>query len=622
MNDDIKNIVKKAILLGTISIGVLIAVIASLKENIIELEIFKDMKTDFTSFILFILIVMMFFMTFCYVYISILILEYNKEKKIAKTAIDSSGLYHIKLKTSGALSWYNDNFANNMKCTKKELINENLSNFTGCTKEQLIQLLNNGGSFGLNIYNNECLNYITWSIIKKPVKARENWELLGLDITDIVDRDMRLLKIDYYDELTGLYNFKKFILEASLLIRKEREYEFTMINLSIDRFQELINLRGTSGCDQIQKVISEALIHITKFYSGSLITRTGVGKFSVLVKGGINESTIMYREIINTINDYLKKNNFGEEILFSNGAAIYPKNATSIENVYEKADLTLKNYKYSSLNQLVFYDKDIMKIILDKRLLESRLLRAFEKEEFQLYYQPKIDLNTMEVVGREALIRWISPEEGIIPPGQFIPLAEEIGLVKDIDDWGLREACMQTALFHKNNIGPRIGVSVNICAEEFYNGDIVNRIKEALEVSGLEAKYLDIELTESMTMINIKEVTKKIKSLKALGVTISLDDFGTGYSSFSYLKILPIDIVKLDKSFIDDIAHDKKSRSIVGAIITLANSLGIDTLAEGVEHQEQSDILLQLGCKQAQGYLYGRAVPSSEITKKYIKDSN
>ena len=622
MNDDVKNIVKKAILFGTVFIGVLVAIIVNIKENIVQLALFQDIETDFTTFILFILIGMMFFMTFCYVYISILILEYNKEKKIAKTAIDSSGIYHIKLKTSGELSWYNENFANNMKCTKAELINENLSNFTSCTKEQLIQLLNDGGSFGLNIYNNDSLSYITWSIIKKPMKVRENWELLGLDITDIVDRDMRLLKIDYFDELTGMYNFKKFMLEGGLVVRKNREYEFTLICLSINRFQELISLRGTTGCEQIQKVIAEALKYITKFYNSSLIARIGVGKFAILVKGSESESAIMYREIIKTINEYLKKNNFGEEIRFSNGAAVYPKNATSLENVYEKADLTLKNYKYSSFDELIFYDKDIMKIILDKRLLESRLLRAFEKDEFQLYYQPKINLKTGELIGREALIRWISPKDGIIPPGKFIPLAEEIGLVKDIDDWGLREACMQNALFHKNNIGPKVSVSVNICAEEFYNGDIVNRVKEALEISGLEPKYLDIELTESMTMINIEEVTKKIKSLKELGITISLDDFGTGYSSLCYLKILPVDIVKLDKSFIDDIELSAKSRSIVGAIINLANSLGIETLAEGIEDLEQNDILIDLGCNYAQGYLYGKAISGIEITKNYITKNN
>lgn len=621
MSDEIKNTVRKAILVSTVFIAIVVILLLYIKNKIVTLDYFSDMQTAIFNFILTILIVMMIFMTFCYVYISILIVEYKKEKNIAKTAIDSSGLYHIKVTGDGKICWCNDNFVRGMKSSQDELINHTLSNFANLTNDKLLTLLNCGETFTLNLYNNQKILYVTCNIIKCKSKGRAKWEIIGQDISDIINKDLKIFQMDFEDELTGMYNTKKFLLEGNLLVQSDKEFQYTVICIAIKRFRELVNIRGTSGGDEIIKVIAEALKKANSIYSDIITARTGIDTFVILVRGENAESSILFNDIIRIINKNLVRNKFGEDIRFSNGAAIYPKNGTFLENVLEKAELTLKNSKDLNSQDLMFYDKDIIKIILDNRILESKLIRAFELEEFQLYYQPKVDIKTGRLAGREALMRWNDSKEGIIPPSEFIPLAEKIGLVKDLDDWGLKEACIQNAFWHKNNIGPKVSVSVNICAKEFYNGDIVKRVKEALDESGLEPQYLDIELTESMTMMNIEEVTNKLTKLKALGVSISLDDFGTGYSSMSYLKKLPIDIIKLDKSFIDDIAKSDKSKSIVGAIIGLAISLGIDTLAEGIENEVQNDILVNLKCLYGQGYLYGRPVSATDITKDHIYNS-
>jgi len=246
------------------------------------------------------------------------------------------------------------------------------------------------------------------------------------------------------------------------------------------------------------------------------------------------------------------------------------------------------------------------------------LKKAIKKRQFILYYQPKIDTITQKTVGMEALIRWQHPQKGLLAPDEFIPLAEQTGLVIEIGKWVLYEACLQNKRWQDKGYD-KYSVSVNFSALEFYQENVLELIKEALQAAGLEAKYLEIELTESMALIDKEETINKLKEIKILGIKVALDDFGTGYSSLSYLKALPIDVLKLDRSFVIEIEKDDISKNIILAIIDLAKILKIATIAEGVETKEQAELLKEMGCDMIQGYYYSRPLPTDIFEELYMK---
>lgn len=248
----------------------------------------------------------------------------------------------------------------------------------------------------------------------------------------------------------------------------------------------------------------------------------------------------------------------------------------------------------------------------DNEDLESEvqaIREGIKNNEFILYYQPKISTETGEVAGAEALIRWEHPQKGIVSPDYFISIAEKTGLILEIGNWALKEACMQNKNWQDKGYN-KFSVAVNISALEFYQKNMPSMVKKVLDETGLEPRYLEIELTESMALIDKEQAVAKMNEIKALGVKIAMDDFGTGYSSLSYLKELPIDVLKLDRSFIVEIENDKRSRAIISSMIKLARLLGIITVAEGVESPMQAELLTDMGCDMIQGYYYSKPVPA------------
>lgn len=244
--------------------------------------------------------------------------------------------------------------------------------------------------------------------------------------------------------------------------------------------------------------------------------------------------------------------------------------------------------------------------------LETRLKRAIEREEFMLYYQPQVNLKTGEMVGMEALLRWEISDLGMMPPSEFIPIAEETGLIVPLGEWVLRTACAQNKRWQEAGFAP-IAVSVNLSGRQFHHQNLVEKVADALKATRLDAKWLDLEITETYAMQDADFTLAILKELKQLGVRISLDDFGTGYSSLSHLKNFPLDTLKIDRSFVKDLATDPKEEAIVSAIIVLAHSLGMDVVAEGVETVEELAIVRKHLCDKMQGYLFGRPVPVPEF---------
>ncbi|PKL15209.1 MAG: hypothetical protein CVV50_00830, partial [Spirochaetae bacterium HGW-Spirochaetae-6] len=271
-------------------------------------------------------------------------------------------------------------------------------------------------------------------------------------------------------------------------------------------------------------------------------------------------------------------------------------------------------------NQYQFYRPEMDLRSMENLLMESDLRKALGKNEFLLYFQPLIDLSTKKLIGAEALIRWDKADAGIIQPGSFINLAEEIGTIIPIGKWVLYSACMQTKLWQDAG-HPELSISVNLSVKQFRQENVVEMIREVLEHTGLGAKYLTLEITESIIILNSERAKDTLSRLKNLGVNIAIDDFGTGYSSLSYLKNFPVDKLKIDKSFVKDIPAKNEDVAIIDTIITLGHNLKIKVIAEGVETLPQLELLQKLGCDEVQGYYYSVPLPAQDFAEFFLRES-
>ena len=324
------------------------------------------------------------------------------------------------------------------------------------------------------------------------------------------------------------------------------------------------------------------------------------------------------KEILEQINgSYLIDDNI-TYLSSSMGISVYPDDSKDITILIKNASSAMHLVKKTSCKKIYFYSENIDKDILKRNTIETELAAALEKKQFILYFQPFISATNEKTIGLEALIRWDHPQKGMIYPGVFIPIAEEIGFIKEIDTWVIKEACTQLKEFKelKGNIDNDFFVSINVSPEQFSEDDFIKKIKEILLNTGLDPNHLLLEITERTAMKNINFTIKSLKELQELGVKIAIDDFGTGYSSLNYLKVFAIDILKIDKSFVDNFITNKDDRAIVNTIINISHNLGLKVVAEGVENKEQAEQLRgQLDCDIIQGYYYSRPLPLKKIIK-------
>ena len=299
-------------------------------------------------------------------------------------------------------------------------------------------------------------------------------------------------------------------------------------------------------------------------------------------------------------------------ITASMGIAVYPDDAEDVKTIVQYADMAMNYAKEKGRNQYCFFESCISAKVLEKYQLEEDLRQALDHQEFVLCYQPQIDIMTGKIVGVEALIRWIHPTKGCISPAHFIPLAEETGLIVPIGEWVIRTACQQSAEWRKKGFRD-VRISVNLSAKQFQQPDLVEMITKIIEETDMNPGLLDLEITESLAMMDI-ELTKEILGkLKKMNINISLDDFGTGYSSLNYLKQLPINTVKIDKTFVDNITVDKGQQTIAKAVIDLSHNMALQVIAEGVETWDQYSFLKYQQCDKVQGYLFSKPLSLEEI---------
>ncbi|BCB02658.1 sensor domain-containing protein [Bacillus sp. KH172YL63] len=441
-------------------------------------------------------------------------------------------------------------------------------------------------------------------------------QLVGRDITDRKKAEKTIHTMAYYDTLTGLPNrnkFKQFLNES---ISMSPEQSIAILFLDLDRFKVINDTKGHSTGDIILEQVALQLKAVVLDHG--TVFRQGGDEFIILLS---NLNVAAVEEIAGDIlESFISPITIDEQEFFvtpSIGISMYPFDGEDQENLIKHADTAMYLAKERGKNNYQFYFPELETNSSRHMEVENGLRKALEFNQFTLYYQPKVDLETHTVLGVEALIRWVHPALGLIPPTEFIPLAEETGLINPIGKWVLREACQQSKSWEEQGLGV-IPVAVNISVRQIKDDGFVDMVKETLAEMAFQPSRLELEITESI-MQDFERSTEVLNRLKEVGVTISMDDFGTGYSSLNNLRHLPIDSIKIDKSFVDDIAKASPQVSIVKAIIDMSQNMNFTTIAEGIETAEQVAFLRGNGCQVGQGYHFGRPMPASEL-HSYLLD--
>lgn len=422
----------------------------------------------------------------------------------------------------------------------------------------------------------------------------------------------------FYDPATGLPNRAHFEVElAKALTSRCDERAQAVMLISPDRFKRFIDTLGHAAGDRLLRGVAERLKGCVG--DGDLLARFGDEEFALLPAraGSAKETIAAARQIHEALKQPFSLDGHDLYVTASVGIALVPGDGQDASALMKNAGAALFRAKEGGGNNHQFYAAEMNARALRRLSLESGLRRGLEREEFTLHYQPQADIAANTVTGMEALVRWQHPEMGLVAPGEFIPLAEDTGLIIPLDEWVLRAACAQNKAWQEAGL-PHLRVSTNVSARMFRQPGLPELVSRVLEETGLDPDCLDLELTESSVMSDAEAAAETLRSLRELGVHVSIDDFGTGYSSLNYLKKFPADCLKIDQSFVRDAATDPNDAAIVRAVITLARSLGLKVIAEGVETVEQLRFLRLLGCDEAQGYLLSRPLPADEFRRKVL----
>ncbi|MCZ8516332.1 EAL domain-containing protein [Paenibacillus filicis] len=443
--------------------------------------------------------------------------------------------------------------------------------------------------------------------------------LLYFVITDIRQREFtekQLTFLAFHDMLTGLPNRQMY--QESLTKRiagsKGSGRKLAVVFIDLDRFKNVNDTFGHAFGDQLLIEAAERLKYGLR--SGDRVSRQGGDEFTVLIENidHAEDAEKVAQKMIHLLNQPFAIEGHELRVGCSIGIAMYPDDGEDAITLMKNADTAMYRAKEAGKNSYRFYLAEMNETVIQKLVMEEWLNKALEYEEFVLYYQPQVDIFTNRMNGMEALLRWNHPRLGLIPPGEFIPLAEETGLIIPIGEWVLRTACKQNKAWQDAG-HPPLKMAVNISPIQFHRSEFVNVVLDALDESGLAPEYLELEITEGIAMYHVDQVIHKLQTLRNLGVQISMDDFGTGYSSLTYLKRFPIHKLKIAQQFVRDITVDPDDAAIVQAIMAMAHSLKLNVIAEGVETEEQLAFLLDIRCKEIQGYIYSKPIPAQEFMK-------
>ncbi len=452
---------------------------------------------------------------------------------------------------------------------------------------------------------------------KTNYHGKEAVQVIVRDISERKKAEASAHYLAYYDTITGLANrnlLNKHI-NKMLAQAKRNNQKMAVMFLDLDRFKIINDTLGHAIGDSLLKEVSKRLKRCLP--DDDIIARYGGDEFIILRQNTTyKDVSNIAQGIVRELSSPLMLNGNQLFISPSIGISIYPNHGDSVDALIKNADMAMYMAKENGGNNYCFYDSALSDKNKQLMKIETGLRKALENDEFQLLYQPQVDLETGKLVGAEALIRWESSEYEMIPPMEFIPVAEKIGLIIPIGEWVLETACKQNKRWQEEGCLP-IRIAVNVSVRQLQQSSFIETVKYVLEKTELDPAYLELEITESVVQ-NIEEAASILDKLKSLGIHISLDDFGTGYSSLSYIRHLPIDKLKIDKSFVDDITDYSSGRAIVKTIIDMGNNLNFKVIAEGIETEQQFSFLKQNNCHYGQGYFFSKPVSAEEMTNVIV----
>lgn len=441
---------------------------------------------------------------------------------------------------------------------------------------------------------------------------------ISTDLTAIKQSQEKLENLTHYDQLTGLPNRLLLYdrLGQAIDRARQRQQQVALLLFDLDRFKEVNDTLGHSSGDAILAEVAKRLRSLAA--ETDTACRLGGDEFCLIMPevSKIDEVGQRAQKILTAFIDSFTVDGHELYLTPSIGITLFPEDAATVETLLKNADTAMYHAKEGGGNSFQFYQEPMYQAVLDRMVLKNRLRQALEREEFQLYYQPKVTAGNHALCGAEALIRWLHPEDGLISPAAFIPMAEETGLIIPLGEWVIRQACRQSRLWRQAGLPP-VRIAVNLSPKQFQLPDLAATIARIMEEEKMPADLLEIEITESILMDDVLAAIAILTRLKEMGIHLALDDFGTGYSSLNYLKRFPLDALKIDRSFVKDISTDQDDRAVIITIITLAHHLKMQVVAEGVETGEQAAFLRSKGCDIFQGYYFSKPLPARDFAKTY-----
>lgn len=479
-------------------------------------------------------------------------------------------------------------------------------------------------------YNDQLL------ILKKPFDHLEirqmasaltwKWQLaqdaalkvIGLERT-IEDRVQELLKVSHllqYDALTELPNSTLLgdRLTQAIALGRRHDTQLAVMFIGLDRFKRINNALGYPVGDEVLQQVSQSLVAAVR--ASDSVFRYGSDEFVILLNDVQHPQQTQHiaQKVLKAISVTRHVAGHDLSVTASLGISLYPNDSSTAVELIKHAETAMHTTKERGPDDLSFYTEDMNLRAQHQQNLESAIRQALEHDEFALHYQPKLDLKTGRILGAEALIRWFQPRSGWVHPADFIPVAEDSGLIVPLTQWVLRHACEQAQAWRAMGLAP-LRISVNISAIDFRQREFVDNLAAILKQTGLPPNQLELEITESVLMQNVDDTVDILNRIKAMGVRLALDDFGTGYSSLSYLRRFPIDVLKIDQSFVRGLHENSQDAQLISAIIGMGKSLELNIIAEGVETVEQLNFLRAQHCEEGQGFLFSKAVPAKDFAQ-------
>ncbi|WP_186576790.1 sensor domain-containing protein [Aquibacillus kalidii] len=461
-------------------------------------------------------------------------------------------------------------------------------------------------------------DHYLYTMLSPIIKDGQVVEAIGssVDITSLEEAEQQVRYLAYHDPLTELPNRTKFTVDIDELIQhSNRDQPFSIMLCDIDRLKYINDALGQYAGDQVLQTISNRLRSIIEPHG--LLYRFGGDEFIAVIKEPQEIVAELSERVGRAINKPIPI--VGKEFFITSsiGMSTFYKDGITTEELISHASIAVHYGKVNGRNSRFFYSPKMNRMYNDLLLLEGEIRRALSSNEFVLHYQPKIDVETGRVIGMEALIRWFHKERGFIPPSKFIPLAEETGLITQLGEWVIREACYQHVKWKKAGFDPML-IAVNVSAIELQRSDFAKKVHSIIEETGMDPEFLEIEITENSVMQNTEDCIETMNVLRTMGISLSIDDFGTGYSSFGYLRKFPINYLKIDQSFVKNALKESSSGEIIKAMIQLAHTFGLKVVAEGVEDSEILLFIKEQNCDLYQGYYFSTPLDPLDIERQFL----